>query len=637
VTIVAISSRLAGLRIAPLDFWRDMRARIEISGTPIGSRPAGLIVTLFIIAVYNLIFYNRYLPVTEGWFSVYAVSMLHGQVPYRDFYLLLPPLYTLKLAAFIHFFGESIIALRIMGIILILAMAATLFLIFSRYFSSYVAAFVSIVAIIYYQSRNEHITYDFTQFLTFYALLSAYLLIVAMETTKDPGVPDLKSYGLFFASGVSAALMILTKQSNGALIFLFLLLPFVVAAIRLGPRFTLVRAGLFLFGAAVPVVIVCAWLFYEGALYPFWHQVFSDAVSTKGTLGVILFSWTKPFLDTGFVNRIGALSFFVVLLVYAEFVLRRLIAGRRLPMARATYFYYPGIVLLMGLAIFIPLFYPSFAPARFGWKLMRNAHFVAAGAAAVFFVMHLADFTLGKATSPGLFVVSAFSMGLVFGNGTSAGVTQISLFLPLGLLLCYLLFAPSFLSSVQIIVIALSFIFTCTMASAKFAHPYDWWQVSEPDIRTATVKPGVAGLGGFVLSPTTANAFATVTSIIKAHTTGKDAVFTFPNIPIFYLLTDRWPKTKAKVHWFDFLSDAEARKDAALLRDNPPKIIVNLELPEDVWRDHEILFRGGKTMGQREILRAIDELTTHSGNYVLEASIALPTNCSLKVWRRDSR
>ena len=90
----------------------------------------------------------------------------------------------------------------------------------------------------------------------------------------------------------------------------------------------------------------------------------------------------------------------------------------------------------------------------------------------------------------------------------------------------------------------------------------------------------------------------------------------------------------AKVHWFDFLSDNKAIRDAELIRNNPPKIIVNLELPEDVWQAHEILFRGGKKLGQREILNVINALTIQSGKYRLEARIPVPNDCILKVWRR---
>lgn len=584
--------------------------------------------------MYNLIFYNRYLPVTEGWFSVYAVSILRGEIPYRDFYLLLPPLYPLQLAAFIHFFGQNIIALRILGIILMLAMTTTFFLIFSRYFSAYVAAFVSIVAIVYYQSGNEHITYDFTQFLTFYALLSAYLLIIALDDIKNPDRPGLKCSICLFSSGLSAALMVLTKQSNGALIFVFLLMAVMLPAIALGARFSIDRAGLFLIGALFPVVIVCAWLYHEGALYLFCHQIFFDAAAAKGSLCVILFSWMKPFLNIDYIHKIASVCVSIMVLVYMEFILRKSVAHKQLFPAKG-YLYFLGIILITCFAIFIPLFYPAFAPVRFGWKLMRNIHFAAASAAGISFLIYLGDLGRRETRNIGLFVVSVLSMGLIFGNGTSAGITQISLFLPLGLLLSYLLSVPSFFSSIQLAVIGLCLMLTITSASGKYAHPYDWWHVSAPDIRNSTVKSTINGLNGLVLSPATANVFSTVTSIIKENTTTTDSIFTFPNIPIFYLLTDRWPKTMAKVHWFDFLSDEEATGDARVLQNNPPRVIVNLELPEDVWRAHEVLFRGGKEMGQREILRVINDFTTRPGKYHLEASLPIPDDCSLKVWKRS--
>ena len=624
----------ADLKIGPRHFWRDIQDRIQLSEPSRGPRLVGLIITLLVMASYNIIFYNRFLPLSEGWFSVYAVSMLHGQVPYRDFYLLIPPLYPLSLAAFIHFFGQGLIALRILGIFLILAIATLIFLILSRYFSAYVAAFVSIVSMVYYQSGNEHITYDFTQFLTFYALLSGYLLIVGLEMTGNSARLGLKCSLAVFLSGVFAALMALTKQSNGAPIFVFLVMAVTVPALAFGARYSLYRAALFLSGAVVPVAAVCAWLYHESALNLFWHQIFFDATSAKGHLVVILFSWMKPFVNAGYIHRIISVCLSIAVLMYVEFVLRKSMPARRFFPARG-YLYFLGVVLVTSFAIFAPLFYPALAPERFGWKLLRNIHFAGASAAIVFCLLHFFRLAGGEKKNVGLFVVSALSMGLVFGNGTSAGVTQISLFLPLALLLAYLLSAASFLHSIQAVVVGLSFMLTLTLAASKYAHPYSWWGLAEPDIRQSRIEPDIDALKGFVVSPGTARAFSIVSSIIKSNTTVKDSIFTFPNIPIFYLLTDRWPKTMAKVHWFDFLSDSKAAGDARALRDNPPKIFVNLELPQDVWLAHESLFRGGKAMGQREILCVITELTTHSnGKYQLEASIPIPNGCNLKVWKR---
>ena len=48
-----------------------------------------------------------------------------------------------------------------------------------------------------------------------------------------------------------------------------------------------------------------------------------------------------------------------------------------------------------------------------------------------------------------------------------------------------------------------------------------------------------------------------VTQAIATNSGVGDSVFVFPNIPIFYLLADRYPPTYTVVQWFDFLSGAE--------------------------------------------------------------------------------
>ena len=61
----------------------------------------GLGITLVVVGVYNLMFFNRYLPLTEGWFLAYARLMAEGKVPYRDFYFFMTPLYPLQMEAFL--------------------------------------------------------------------------------------------------------------------------------------------------------------------------------------------------------------------------------------------------------------------------------------------------------------------------------------------------------------------------------------------------------------------------------------------------------------------------------------------------------------------------------------------------------
>src|SRR5947209_18590134 len=57
-----------------------------------------------------LTFWNRFLgaPVT-GMFYEFAMLLRRGLVPYRDFYIVVPPLYVFKTAAMIAIFGPGIL------------------------------------------------------------------------------------------------------------------------------------------------------------------------------------------------------------------------------------------------------------------------------------------------------------------------------------------------------------------------------------------------------------------------------------------------------------------------------------------------------------------------------------------------
>lgn len=54
---------------------------------------------------------NEFFPITEGWFSTYGAMIRDGAVPYRDFPLLLTPLYPFFIALLQMLAGESFWAL----------------------------------------------------------------------------------------------------------------------------------------------------------------------------------------------------------------------------------------------------------------------------------------------------------------------------------------------------------------------------------------------------------------------------------------------------------------------------------------------------------------------------------------------
>jgi len=224
------------------------------------------------------------------------------------------------------------------------------------------------------------------------------------------------------------------------------------------------------------------------------------------------------------------------------------------------------------------------------------------------------------------------SIGLIFGNGTSAGIGEVSLFLAFALLLSLSLELYSRYGLPKIIIGLPCLIFVLVITSAKFNEPYNWWYVSEPDVRTALFETQTNNAKGLILSKDSTAAIDETVRIINQNMGEEDDIFTFPNIPGYYLLSGHFPSSKVIVSWFDFLPDALALEEAERLLINPPAVIVNLNLPEHVWTAHEDLFRNGSSLGQRDILASIYSLTVTQNLYEKSFSQEVSPGCILDVW-----
>jgi hypothetical protein len=144
-------------------------------------------------------------------------------------------------------------------------------------------------------------------------------------------------------------------------------------------------------------------------------------------------------------------------------------------------------------------------------------------------------------------------------------------------------------------------------------------------------------LSGFRLSASSTRLLEETTDIIQTFAEPEDDVFTFPHIPGFYVLANRWPHSKVVVSWFDFLPDKYAAEEAIRILASPPAVIVNLRLPDEVFIAHENLFRAGKRLGQRDIQAAISELTGELNLYQLDLRREVSPGCILEVWHLKVR
>jgi hypothetical protein len=97
-------------------------------------------------------------------------------------------------------------------------------------------------------------------------------------------------------------------------------------------------------------------------------------------------------------------------------------------------------------------------------------------------------------------------------------------------------------------------------------------------------------------------------TLIRQYSNQHDAIFTYPELGVFYALTNRWPPTFSGSHNIDVVPDALAREDAGRLLKNPPAVLIYAPESELYRLTDERLFRSGGRSGQRDIVDAVEKL-----------------------------
>lgn len=593
------------------------------------------LVPLFVIFIYNFIFLYRFYPITEGWFSVYAWMINNGQFPYRDFYFFLTPLYLIKMSIFTSIFGYSVLSLRIFGLGVILLMTYFLFKNFEIIFGAGIASFVTIVGIIFYQSGNAHITYDFIQFLTLYSLIQSYFLLKYINVSNANNKIGVR---WIFLAGLFAGLAFLTKQSNGAMITAFSFAGLFILSLSKGKSEVIKTSSLYIAGFMVPVVVIILWLILNSAFLQFIDQVFLGAASAKGGVSQIFLFWIKGMLTYNFVIRFAEISLIVLFFGYWLYFFRTEKKDNK-DMNKILMLFSS---LFMILVVLLPLRISKETVNELsmlgqlgllGQQGITNV--IVAGAAVPIVSILIASvlFILKKNINKNILLLSFVALGFVYGTGTSAGVSEAGAFVGFCLFIALLLYYRSVRGLGKVFIVLFCISFSLMWVEVKYGYGYYWWNITSPDMRgdlRSTNK--IKFLEGLYSSSENINLIEEVTSEISSGSKPNEPVFTFPNIPVFYLFADRKPPGKTIVHWFDFLPDKQALEEEKLIKTNPPKVIVYLDLGPSVWKAHEQLFRNGKPSGQRKIVKTFMGIIKSEKMHISK-KYKLANDVTLTVWR----
>lgn len=591
---------------------------------------AGALVVLSFCLVFMWPWWNHYLGVTnEGWFHWFGLQILQGRVPYRDFYLHVPPGQALSMAALIAMFGNRIVVGEMFGLVAALCLSLALYLWLQRILPAFWSVVAVITGMAIYLDTSAESLAGVHLVSILYPVLAFLAASVALDSASGAVV-------YLFLAGLLAGVSLLTKQTAGVAttVSLGVVLPAIILA--RGQRWYAIRAAiLFAIGWLIPVVSICAWLASHGALRSFLSDAFLRGPSSKGSLTSLLGRQLIGIAGDYYLRICAVLAIGAILLI--AFVYRRgSEANPSWPLRSTMWAILTVGVISTGAVVAVdrfgafpyglqragivwhnvPLFFGEMGSLilllGYGWLFLSRRlswlqeQYLMASAVS-FAYSFLCSFSWANAAEillPAFPFVFAFALSNLRSNKAGRFVQVATLFM---VLFCLI-----------------------TMTGLKLQSPYAWADWREGNVRKATVAPNFPELRGIEVTPETERFLERAVADIQENSLPDQPVAEFCCMPILYLLTHRLPATFADVHYIDVTPDSIYRADEEIIEKTPPAVVVTVERSEEEIREGEVYFRGGKPSGERALWAVLRNLEPE---YRLADTLATPnTNKRVEVW-----
>ena len=138
--------------------------------------------------------------------------------------------------------------------------------------------------------------------------------------------------------------------------------------------------------------------------------------------------------------------------------------------------------------------------------------------------------------------------------------------------------------------------------------PFAFGNLGEAPVREATAVSALPELKGMRLPPQTRDFVDQTTAIIQANSTDADTIFTYPEMGLFYALTNRTYPTLSGSHNVDVVNDSMALEESARLRLRPPAVIVYFPLTGEQVLGEDWIWRFGRPSGQHVLIETVEDI-----------------------------
>ena len=558
-----------------------------------------IFICFFLFNLFLLSWNFNYLPLTEGWFLLAGKFINQGYLPYIDFYAYLTPFYYWYSFFIVSLSENLIFTSRVLGQVNLNILFFLTYKVLNINFPKSQSIISALFGLIFYLSINAIISHDFVHIANIFALLSFYII-----STKNSKIS-------FIFAGFFAAMCFLTKQSNGAVIFVTLSFIFIFKYWN-NKKFFIYP----IIGSVIATLInFFPYLNIDG-LNAVVQNIVVNAGSAKGGILHSLTTLIPPRSD--FYSFEKLLKFFMKILLPLVLILKfHKLFERKIE--NIFIFKNNEFSILSSRTIFIFLLLSITTILIFIFNI-NNINIISnlsewfwkkpylwSGYCPIFFLLFLKNKEFDKN-------IGIFLLGLTFAAATSAGLTPVSIFLHVAFLVCLILSFKSFYNIGMVLGFIIIFSVSTTSILEKKEKVYHWWGInSYKGSFESTSIPAIANIKNNGIS----NDLDIINEKIKNCNSSPKNLIAFPHGALLNLTTNIDPPTRTISYWFDFLSNQDALIELKKLSKVDIDIVGIINVKQEAWDIHTKLFRPEeKYLAQEKISKYLNNLVKNK-NYSL--------------------
>ena len=567
-----------------------------------------VVLGVFIIC-YNWIWLNKTFTLSEGWSQFYIELMNRGKVPYKNFYYYLPPLslfedWVLWKMSFGYF-----IVYRLLRLFQRIFRVEIVYYVVSKRVNYRIAFLSGILSTVLLSANVYDLCGDYNQTQQVLVILMGIVLLKYVDAVKNNNIN--KKYIWITLSGVIGGLMFLQKQTivlSSFLVFGFLLIIFVIIGFENNGLKTVVYVIL---GTFIPIVPTGIYLVRRGAFNEFIYQVYQDT-SSKGGIFEIVFGKLGRILIDNYLLIIISMGLIIVLHIKET---KNSISSCTGVLALSCFFS----------GMYVKPFLDDLSTTVTSIDFQRNhimediysdallfghmAKIVTAIWVGIFVwaIYQIVKCVMKKVELDYESLVLAFTSiaagySTIMGNGEPS-VHVITAFIVIPIAFYILLKDQNDSKYLKVLSIGIG-IFTAVIVvictSQKLVCAYSWWGDSEESYwdKTETIN-NIKALKGFKFSENEKIKYEKLNELISYYADDNSVIWGFPYVKVYNLFQQNYNMNGfVPVEFYDVCADDYAKKEAALLAENMPDIVVWTDIP-GCMEIHENIFRNGNLLGQR--------------------------------------